>query len=405
MYDLLQNKQNADKMNLDSRFLSFNAAKWGVKILIIVLALIVFQLPLYLVGNLSSTRQQLAETVQNEIATKWGREQNIKLLPGTDVEKYDVEITPEIRYRGIYQAAVYTSVIKITAEYPKQETRTLHSANNNCIAVTAEYQKPGTMTGRIIVPDKTAVTSVSVTVNGKPVTVDYDLNFPLEKEACKCEITMTLRGSGKLTVCPNAQKSSVKFSGKWDSPSFIGDFLPEKREIKDGRFSSVWNLNQHNKDAVVGVNFCIAAGTYQQFERCLTYATFFLLVFFFTLVAAELITKVRICSLQYLIAAAAPVLFYLMTLAFSEKVGFTAGYIISATVIVAMVTMYARLFLGRMLPAAVMGIIFACSYLLNFIILRMEDYSLLTGTIVLAIILGVLMVLTGKINNKTPEQQ
>ena len=383
MYDLLQNKQNADKMNLDSRFLSFNAAKWGVKILIIVLALIVFQLPLYLVGNLSSTRQQLAETVQNEIATKWGREQNIKLLPGADVEKYDVEITPEIRYRGIYQAAVYTSVIKITAEYPKQDT----------------------MTGKIILSDKTAVTSVSVAVNGKPVTVDDDLSFPLEKEACKCEITMTLRGSGKLTVCPNAPKSSVKFSGKWDSPSFIGDFLPEKREIKDGRFSSVWNLNQYNKDAVVGVNFCIAAGTYQQFERCLTYAPFFLLVFFFTLVAAELITKVRICSLQYLIAAAAPVLFYLMTLAFSEKVGFTAGYIISATVIVAMVTMYARLFLGRMLPAAVMGIIFACSYLLNFIILRMEDYSLLTGTIVLAIILGVLMVLTGKINNKTPEQQ
>ena len=44
--------------------------------------------------------------------------------------------------------------------------------------------------------------------------------------------------------------------------------------------------------------------------------------------------------------------------------------------------------------------IFAASYLLNFVILRMEDLALMSGTIVLAIILGVLMILTGKINRK-----
>ena len=135
-------------------------------------------------------------------------------------------------------------------------------------------------------------------------------------------------------------------------------------------------------------------------ERCFDYASFFLIVFFFTLLAAELITKVNIHTLQYLVAAVAPVLFYLMTLAFSEKVGFTCGYTISAAVIVAMVTMYAKMFLGRILPALIMGIIFAASYLLNFVILRMEDFALLSGTIVLAVILGVMMALTGKINRK-----
>ena len=44
--------------------------------------------------------------------------------------------------------------------------------------------------------------------------------------------------------------------------------------------------------------------------------------------------------------------------------------------------------------------IFAASYLLIFVILRMEDLALMSGTIVLAIILGVLMILTGKINRK-----
>ena len=64
------------------------------------------------------------------------------------------------------------------------------------------------------------------------------------------------------------------------------------------------------------------------------------------------------------------------------------------------VTMYARMFLGKTVPAVVMGVIFAVSYLLNFMILRMEDFALMSGTIVLAIILGVLMILTGKINRK-----
>ena len=64
------------------------------------------------------------------------------------------------------------------------------------------------------------------------------------------------------------------------------------------------------------------------------------------------------------------------------------------------VTMYARMFLGKTVPALIMGIIFAASYLLNFVILRMEDFALMSGTIVLAIILGVLMILTGKINRK-----
>lgn len=41
---------------------------------------------------------------------------------------------------------------------------------------------------------------------------------------------------------------------------------------------------------------------------------------------------------------------------------------------------------------------FAASYLLNFILLLLEDFALLAGTTVLAVILGAVMFLTGKIN-------
>ena len=92
-----------------------------------------------------------------------------------------------------------------------------------------------------------------------------------------------------------------------------------------------------------------------------------------------------------------------MTLALAEKIGFTAGYAVSAVVIVAMVTMYAKMFIGKTVPALVMGAVFAASYLINFMILRMEDLALLTGTIILAIVLAMVMLLTGKINrNQDP---
>ena len=117
-----------------------------------------------------------------------------------------------------------------------------------------------------------------------------------------------------------------------------------------------------------------------------------------TIIAGELLTKTEIHPVQYLVSAGAPVLFYLMLLAVGERTGFGPGYLISAAVIVVMVTAYAGMFLRRSLPALVMGAVFAAGYGVNYFILQMEEYALLSGTAVLAIILGVLMLLTGRIN-------
>ncbi len=359
--------------------LSPGAKNWVTKILIIIIALTLFQIPLYMVQELTAERKKQAVSVQNEIAQNWGSEQTVKLLPSAAAENIIAEVTPEIRYRGIYQTVVYMAKIKINAEYKN---------------VSADRR------GYITLSDLKGLVSVSTVINGNEAAVDKNLSFPLLPGDPKCEITLVVRGSNKLLFTPNASDSRVDISGTWASPGFIGDILPEKRTVGKEDFSAQWRSGQFDTEHNCGVNLCISAGTYQQVERCFTYATFFLIVFFFTLLAAEFITKVQVHILQYLVAAGAPVLFYLMTLAFAEKIGFTAGYALSAAVIVAMVTMYARMFLGKTIPVLIMGAVFAASYLLNFVILRMEDFALMSGTVVLTIILGVLMILTGKINRK-----
>lgn len=374
--------QNCMQSNID---ITEKQKKWISKITIIVTALIIFQIPLYLIKDLANERQKNFRQVQQEFAQSWGGEKTISI---SDAENFSAtaELIPEVRYRGIYQVPVYTANVKISAGYEKDK-------DSVC---------------KIMTGDLKGIQNADISVNGKPVKLnknDDSLSFPLPEGKSQCEITLKLRGCGNFKILPSGISNKIEISGSWDSPAFIGDILPETRSINANGFTAMWNIGEFNSEnSETGVNLHVAAGTYQQLERTFSYATFFLIVFFFTLLAGELISKVDIHPLQYLIAAGAPVLFYLMVLAISEQLGFTAGFLISAAVIVVMVTMYARMFMNKLLPAVLMGIVFAASYLLNFQLLRMEELALLTGTIVLAVILGVLMLLTGKINRKAPKE-
>ena len=360
-----------------------NTNALGVKIAVIIAALLVFQIPLLMVKELAEERQEKLNSVQSEIFSNWGAVQCLTLHPQAEKMDLSAELNPEIRYRGIYQALVYTAEVKLKAEF--------NDVSDNKFA-------------ELLISDIDRVADAAAVVNGKAVKIEkdgYTLKFPLEKGKSVCEMTVNLRGGGDFKVTPNAHESCISISGKWGSPSFIGQSLPKSRTIQKDSFSAKWNFGNFTaKPNEIGVNLNLPANTYQQVERCFNYATLFLIIFFATLLVAEAVTKVNIHILQYLIAAGAPVLFYLMTLAFGERIGFTAGYIVSAAVIVSMVTLYAKAFIGKIRPALAMGVIFAVSYAVNFILLRMEDLALLSGTIILAGILAILMALTGKMNRQ-----
>ena len=360
-----------------------NTNTLGVKIAVIIVALLLFQIPLKMIKDLTTERQKKLSEVRTEILSKWGSNQTLQLEPAAVKTDFTAELKPEIRYRGIYQAVVYTADVKVKAEFDN----------------VGEKQF-----AELILSDADCVRDAQANVNGKSVKVEKlgnTLKFPLEKGKSVCELTVNLRGGSDFKIVPTSTESHVLISGKWGSPSFIGQHLPDNRTIGKDNFSAEWNFGKFNsKTLEIGVNLNLPANTYQQVERCFNYATLFLIIFFATLLVAEAVTKVNIHILQYLIAAGAPVLFYLMTLAFGERIGFTAGYIVSAAVIVSMVTLYAKAFIGKIRPALAMGIIFAVSYAVNFILLRMEDLALLSGTIILALVLAILMALTGKMNRQ-----
>ena len=106
-----------DCNSLDLSKLSPGTKNLVLKILTIIIALLVLQIPLYLVKDLAVERQKKSVSVQEEIAASWGGAQTVQLAPLAATEKISAVITPEIRYRGIYQAIIYTSKITINTEY------------------------------------------------------------------------------------------------------------------------------------------------------------------------------------------------------------------------------------------------------------------------------------------------
>ena len=356
------------------------------KAVIILIMLVLLQLPLLMVSCQVESREKRLQEVADEIAVNWGAAQTIECQGGVISElNADCNIETEIRHRGIFEVPVYTATVKIDAVYANvSDGISIH------------------------IYDIKAVQQMDATVDGKKVECkieDGRILVPSPKgTAADLKITIVMRGMESLQIHAPAGKNMIKIHGDWADPGFGGTVLPGKRTIEDDCFAAEWNISnfgQFTTQPVAQVNFCIAAGSYQQVARTLNYGSFFLIIFFFTLFVSEIFAKHEIHPVQYIVASGGPVLFYLMLLAISEHTDFLTAYVISTAVVVLMMISYAIMFMGKWKSALIMGAMFAASYAGNCFILQMEDWALLAGTIVLTVILGVLMLLTGKINRQT----
>jgi inner membrane protein len=97
------------------------------------------------------------------------------------------------------------------------------------------------------------------------------------------------------------------------------------------------------------------------------------------------------------------VLFYSLTLAISEHSSFGIAYIIAAGTVSVLAGFYSALIYRKIVAVLGMFLAVAISYAAIFVILQLEDYALLVGSIILFVLLTVLMTFTGKLNRSTAE--
>lgn len=415
-----------------------------LKLFSISILILVLLIPSSMIRSLINERESRKNSVVNDLSSKWGGSQTItgpfitvpyKVYYKDDKEKikYNInylyilpeqlnisgEIKPEVRYRSLYEAVLYNIVIDFngTFKFPpmsqlniEQENVLWDSAffsigitdlrgikNNINIKVNeSNYDcTPGLKT--------TDIASSGVGTLIKPLSSDGVNSF---------SFALNLNGSEQLNFIPVAETNIVKLHSSWPSPSFNGAFLPVSREITNNGFSSNWKILHLNRNfpqywsgnqykveqSAFGLKLILTADIYQKATRISKYAVMFIVFTFSAFFFSEIINKRKVHPIQYTLIGLAILLFYTLLLSLSEYISFNCSYIISATAITIIITCYSYgIIKNKKFAYTILGILLILySYL--FIVLQLEDYALIMGSIGLLIVLATVMYVTRKID-------
>jgi inner membrane protein len=143
-----------------------------------------------------------------------------------------------------------------------------------------------------------------------------------------------------------------------------------------------------------GVNLFKPVSLYSKVTRAIKYGTLFILLTYITFLIFEMGIQKRLHMVQYAIIGFALAIFYLSLLSMAEHLTFLPSYIISAIIIVTMISGYLFAMTRRIKWAGLVAGLLAGLYTILYILLSLEDYSLLAGTLLLLIVLAVMMYLT-----------
>jgi len=415
-----------------------------IKIFSIGILVIVLLIPIAMVSSLMHERQSRKGSVVSEIYQKWGYSQNITgpffTVPyksfykdKNDKEQFNIhyfhilpknlnlsgQIDPMIRYRSIYEAILYNAKIKVSGNFTIPSPQELNIASENIFWEQSVFSIGITdMRGiedNIIVKfnDKnynvgpglktTDIASSGVTSVIPLCAADSNNVFSFE---------LNLNGSEQIHFIPVGESTFVNLKSNWPSPSFNGAFLPTTREISGKGFTADWKILHLNRDfpqfweggrykveqSSFGLKFIITADVYQKSIRVFKYAVMFVIFTFAAFFFSEIINRHRVHPIQYLLIGLAVILFYVLVLSISEHINFNYAYLLSSLAITLLITAYSKAITkNKPFIFTVFGILVVLySYL--YIVLQLEDYALIIGSIGLLLILGTVMYISRKID-------
>ena len=410
--------------------------KISFKLLIIFGLILILQIPLFLVKDVIRDRQSMQLQAQETISQRWGSNQTIgaPVLIKTSYRhnekgeniavndsknattaNFQINLQAQKRYLGIFEAAIYTADIEIKGEIDTSQLQPLSSITKLFIP-TREVHSIKSIDGIFINGNKMTLSPEYRSYNSiQGFSLDVSsLNLPT---IFNYHIKLQTTGSQEFSVIANASESSADMQSNWASPSFIGNYLPDSREISEQGFSAKWSIQHLNFTSPMnaratssnhfvyepdleqfGVKIIIPANTYQVNTRTAKYSMLIILLSFAGLFLAEVFFKIRLHPFQYLLIGVSLSLFYLLLLSLSEYIRFNLSFLLSALSTIALIAGYCSVILGQRIRGIYTGILFSVLYGFIFVLVKAEESSLLMGSIGLWIVLALVMYLTRKIN-------
>ncbi len=439
-------------MNLLDRFNRWFQESVTIKLFSIGFLIFILMIPLSWVDDLIYERQARSGEVVTEITSKWSGYQSICgpviVLPYKVTEVFKEKgkeprvieyvekafllpeelnisgkVKPKVLNRGIYEAAVYEAGLNVNASWIAPDLKSLDIDGkvmwNEAYLVfgisdlRGISENPTVQYGeQILVTEPSSDLGFRYSGNMSTGLIaklnwDDDSNFNQP-----FSIQLNFKGSNGLDFIPVGKTTSVNVSGPWPSPSFNGEFLPTSRTITDADFTAEWKVLHFNRPFTqqwvednknlagsdFGVELLIPVEQYQKSMRTSKYGILIILLTFVSLFLVEISQRIKIHPFQYILMGAALIVYYTLLLSLSEQVGYNGSYLISSIATAALLTLYSASFLkSRKLVGLFSGVLLAF-YGFIYVIIIQQDFSLLTGSVGLFIVISALMYLTRKIN-------
>lgn len=307
---------------------------------------------------------------------------------------YKADIVADTLRRSIYDVIVYRSKIEISGSF--RVTEDVINAATHCFALKINDHKGIKNIPQLKIGDKT-----------------YDINRKLNTaielpkgtkagDAVDFTMVLELKGTESIDFYPSigsgeqSNVTTVNITSNYPHPSFRGAILPDYRNVGPDGFEATWNVQEINVNSTydtISVKFVTPADPYQQSMRSAKYGILIIILVFIASLLVEFLTHKEINLVQYSIIGFSLILFYSLMLAFSEFIVFWIAYSIAALMTTGALILYFRAILKNR-SAYMLGLFVTIVYAMNYMMLQMETYALLTGSLLLFILLCVLMYIT-----------
>ena len=224
-------------------------------------------------------------------------------------------------------------------------------------------------------------------------------------------VELAVSGAKVFGLTPFAKSTAVSLSSDWPDPGFSGGFAPRDRTISEAGFSASWSvpylrrgIRAHGKahtlkaltspDRLMSAQLVSGLSPYQTINRALKYSVLFIGLVFLAYFLFEVIVGVRVHPAQYVLIGLTQCIFYLLLLAFSERIGFPAAFLLAAGSTIAVTAGYAGAVFGGRSYTVRAGLVFGIVYGLLYSLMRLQDFALMIGALTSFIAVALTMYLT-----------
>ncbi len=428
------------------------------KMLMVGFLTFVLLIPLFFVQNLIAERSQRKMEMVDEVTTLWGKDilfygpalripytsydtfnvtnekTGVTTIQREAVTKYvyffpnELKNTSTIRKneslkRGIFNHVVFTADMAFKGNFTNPNFAKLGVAEadlqwdkaaivvktTNLKSIKSELKIQLNQNKFAFEPQNSDKTEYSVLA-----TSAFDYKALVKDGRIDFDFAITYNGSNSVKFIPVGKVTTVSVDSDWESPSFEGSFAASDttKTISKKGFHADWKILDINRtftqqyanampdldDYLFGVKLIKTVDEYQQNERASKYGFLVIGLTFLIFFLIQSISKINIHIFQYSMIGLALIMFYTLLISITEHSTFSFAYTIAGVSVVAMITLYSVSILKNRKFPTFIGIALTVLYSFIYVIIQLEDYALLVGSIGLFLILGAVMYFSRKID-------